>query len=332
MHIRKFTGPGKEDILSNPSRILLYNFGIDESQLKPEHKAFLTSLVAPTLKNGGSVSIVGLASRSGSFRHNDRLSLCRAESVRTFLEHTVRNGFPIREFKSFGERKAKLDGVRNGVEDERYRSVLLFLSTSPKPPEPVLDDSVIHEIQLPNIGKSEGILDYIGQGIDVTTGGAAIINLVVDSVLLDVGGTLLGALGNVLAMPAVWLEANKFARNNGQKLGFSKALQEMADVYSDYDLRLTPESQWKALPHPVPKFGPLSDASVTVAERSARVGTREGYEAAWRFISQMDRSPRIISGNVNHKPVKFRVSGRAFLWWLRQRYQEDLWRKVHERF
>lgn len=329
--MHKFTGPGKQELLPN-SRILLYNFGIDQCHLKPEHRTFLMSSVAPALRTGGSISIVGLASRSGTFKHNDRLSLQRADSVRTFLQHSVKNAFPIREFKAFGERKAKLDGMRDGSENERYRSVLLFMSASPKPPDPVIDGTIVHEVQLPTINSSEGILDTVGQVLDVAGGVGSIINLVIDSVLLDMGTIFLTAISGIVGMAAVWLESNKFARNNGRKLGFSKAMQEMADVYSDYDLRLVPESKWKPLPHPVANFGSLPDGSVTVAERSARVGTREGYEAAWKLIVQMDRSPRDMTVTVNGKQKLLRLSGRMLLWLMYRAYEDDVWRKILARF
>ncbi len=329
----KHTGPGKADFWSQPrEKILLYNFGINDPHLKHEHRMILRSRLVPILEKGGSVSIIGLASRSGRMSHNQTISLQRAENVRVFLQHAVTQGFNVREFKAFGERKAKLDGQRDGFEDERYRSVVLFPSSSPQPPDPDLDDQAVHEIQLPNIGKTEGVLDTIGQILDVTSGAASIINLVVDAVVIDVGGVILAAISTIIGMPAAWLEANKFARNNGQKLGFSKAVQEMSNAYADYDLRLVPESSWKPLPHPIPRFDGPPDESVTVAERSARTGTREGYEAAWKLLSQMDQSPRDFTVNVKGKQSTMRLSGKRFLWLLSRAYKEDVWRKIYARF
>jgi hypothetical protein len=44
----------------------LYNFEIGKFDLKQEHSNYLINVVAPILRRGGSLSIVGLASRSGS--------------------------------------------------------------------------------------------------------------------------------------------------------------------------------------------------------------------------------------------------------------------------
>jgi hypothetical protein len=326
----KHTGPGRSEKLVNPARFMLYNFDIDGAQLKVEHQMALRSTVVPTLRSGGSVSIVGLASRSGKFTHNDRLSLHRAESVRAFLERSVQSRFSVREFKWFGERKAKLDHQRDGSENERYRCVLLFLSSGPVAPLPQINGASLQEIPIPKLGSTEGVLDTAGKILDVASGVGSVLSLALDAVIIDIAGTAIGALATLLGMPAVWLESNKFAQQNGQKLGFSKAMQEMADAFADDDLRFKPEANWPSVPHPVPKF-PGRDEAVTLAERSARAGQREGYEAAWSLIMRMEKTPRTIPVSLKGKTLQIQLSGRRFLWLIHRAYQEDVWRQILRR-
>ena len=326
----RHTGLGRSENLLNPPRLLLYNFDVDASQLKFDHQRALQDSVIPTLRNGGSVSIVGLASRSGSFSHNDRLSLQRAEGVRTFLQKSIPSGFSVREFKAFGERTAQREHQRDGSEDERYRSVVLFLSSGPQPPVPKMDGSSLQEIPIPQFVGTEGVLDTVGKVLDVVSGLGSILNLVLDAVLIDVAGLAIAVLSSIIGMPAVWLESNKFAYQNGQKLGISKAMQQMADAFGADNLRSKPESGWPSVPHPTPNFaGP--DNGVTLAERSAREGQRKGYEAAWTLIMKMEKEPRTFPLNLKGKTIRIKLSGRRFLWLIHRAYGEDVWRKILQR-
>jgi len=324
------TGPGRSENLTNPTRLLLYNFDVDDSYLKIDHQKALEASVVPILRKGGSLSIVGLASRSGSFRHNDYLSVERAEGVRTFLQKCVPNGFAVREFKGFGERKAQLDGQRDGTEDERYRCVILFLSSGPQPPVPNMDGSSLQEIPLPEVVGTEGVLDTVGKILDVMSSLGSILNLALDAVLIDLAGLAITALSSIIGMPAVWLESNKFTFQNGKKLGLSRALQQMADAFDDDDLRSQPETSWPSVPRPVPKFAGPDDA-VTLAERSAREGERKGYEAAWALIMKLEKEPRIFPLKLKGKTVRIKLSGRALLWLMHRAYGDDVWRKILQR-
>ncbi|NNF38175.1 MAG: OmpA family protein, partial [Gemmatimonadetes bacterium] len=63
----------------------LYDFGINSAQLGEAHRRWLSNRVVPILVRGGSITVVGEASRTGSFRHNDALSLRRAKAVLAYL-------------------------------------------------------------------------------------------------------------------------------------------------------------------------------------------------------------------------------------------------------
>ena len=51
----------------------LFNFEVGKFAIKPEHSNWLISVVAPKLRGGGSLTIIGLASRTGSDDFNMQL-------------------------------------------------------------------------------------------------------------------------------------------------------------------------------------------------------------------------------------------------------------------
>ena len=128
------TGRGKTEKRATPPSLMLYNFDIDGEKLKEEHKTFLRTEAFPTLQAGGSVSIVGLTDRKGSAAHNQALSERRAAETESFLRSGVTNGFNVKQSTGFGEGAAAREGEPDGSLDERFRTVLLFLSKTPVPP------------------------------------------------------------------------------------------------------------------------------------------------------------------------------------------------------
>ncbi len=128
------TGSGKTEKRTAPPSLMLYNFDIDGEKLKEEHKTFLRTEAFPTLQGGGSVSIVGLTDRKGSAAHNQALSERRAAETEAFLRSGVTNGFNVKQSTGFGEGAAAREGEPDGSLDERFRTVLLFLSKTPVPP------------------------------------------------------------------------------------------------------------------------------------------------------------------------------------------------------
>lgn len=141
-------------------------------------------------------------------------------------------------------------------------------------------------------------------------------------------GSILGGFSAIIGLPAVWMSGQKAAEKNGGMLGYSRAMQKMADAFSNYDLRDVPESSWPAIPHPVPTFNSPDDA-VTVAERCARAGQRKGCEEAYAFIQKLEAESRELVVNSKGKQAKMKVTGRRLLWFLSQAYHEDVWRRTH---
>jgi hypothetical protein len=115
---------------------MLFNFDIDGDALKAEHITFLRVEALPALRAGGSVSVIGLTDRRGSAAHNKTLSDRRVARTVEFLRREMPSGLNLKQTTGFGEERAALEGEIDGTLDERFRTVLLFLSPPPGP-EPI---------------------------------------------------------------------------------------------------------------------------------------------------------------------------------------------------
>jgi hypothetical protein len=132
-------GPGRILLDSqdkNKVTAVLYNFDIAKHELKPEHADWLRRNVVPLLRAGGSMVILGLASPSGPEGFNEPLSQRRIDAVVAFLRKESPNNFKIAFDLAAGEKWARALGVRDGTEDEKWRSVVLSAWNRPTPPPP----------------------------------------------------------------------------------------------------------------------------------------------------------------------------------------------------
>ncbi|MGJ4944282.1 hypothetical protein ACQR1W_27195 [Bradyrhizobium sp. HKCCYLS1011] len=114
----------------------LFNFEVGKFAIKPEHSNWLMSVVAPKLRDGGSLTIIGLASRTGSDDFNMQLSQNRLRAVIDFLRRQVPNNFKIALEVAKGERAAMYAGEKDGVENESWRAVIISVWNKPNPPPP----------------------------------------------------------------------------------------------------------------------------------------------------------------------------------------------------
>jgi hypothetical protein len=115
----------------------LFNFKIDGDRPQRDHDLFLGSVAAPLLvaNPAAGARLVGLASRSGSDRHNLALSLRRARNAETSLSFFIlANDLvnppsppPRTSVGGQGEQFAANLGVKDGTEDSRFRSVLVTI-------------------------------------------------------------------------------------------------------------------------------------------------------------------------------------------------------------
>ena len=120
----------------------------------------------------------------------------------------------------FGERVAAQEGYRDGTEDERFRAVVLFLSSSPVPPMPPSDP---HGDPPVNIDSSSpgSVLDSVGKVLDVVSGVGGPLALLLDGlvagVVVDTLGTAAGVAGAILAVPLAWNQGDRLAGWNANR-------------------------------------------------------------------------------------------------------------------
>ncbi|MBA8900213.1 OmpA family protein [Phyllobacterium sp. P30BS-XVII] len=119
------------------AQIRLTGFAISSSVLTDTHKTALDQKIVPILKAGGSVSIAGLASRSGGTDFNSKLSTDRAYATYDYLKAATKGVVRARVGEAVygqGESVAAASGVADGTEDAFYRAVEVSAWTKITPP------------------------------------------------------------------------------------------------------------------------------------------------------------------------------------------------------
>lgn len=109
---------------AQPSRFVL-NFEPGSSQLTPESRAQLPSVIAQARRiSGGEIIVIGHTDRQGSAEANDRLSLVRAQAVRELL---VQQGFDAELIEAVGrgEREPLVQTDDEVVEPRNRRAEIL---------------------------------------------------------------------------------------------------------------------------------------------------------------------------------------------------------------
>lgn len=117
----------------------LYGFGIGSYGLTTTHTNWLDDHIVPLIIHGGSVSVVGEASRSGSDEDNEELSEKRAEAVVAYLRRAIsrqarasgHHGFRVTSVVGEGERPAETAGLIDGDENSYYRAVRVIAWSYP---------------------------------------------------------------------------------------------------------------------------------------------------------------------------------------------------------
>ncbi len=116
--------------------VRLSHFNIGSHGLHPDHLAFLTSSVVPVLDKGGSILLMGMASRSGSAASNQALSQRRNDEVLKRLRSISRANFKVNQSVAVGEEAARDAKVADGKEDPYWRAVQIVYWGNPEPPPP----------------------------------------------------------------------------------------------------------------------------------------------------------------------------------------------------
>ena len=130
---RLISDPGKNVLLAAN----LFNFAVNSDRPLIDHDRWLAQVAAPMLsgKPAAGARIVGLASRSGSADHNQKLSVRRAKSVDAslalllFASNLVNppSPPPRTSVGGQGEHFAAGVGAKDGSEEGRFRAVLVTL-------------------------------------------------------------------------------------------------------------------------------------------------------------------------------------------------------------
>ena len=130
----KATGPGKSRVDGN--HVLLFNFDIDGTVVKSEHRTALIKDVVPELKAGRDFEVIGMADRLGDATYNRALSQRRIDAVVTVLRSLVSPELSPSLTAFSGETPAQQAGEADGSTDEMFRAVMINLLDNPNPPRP----------------------------------------------------------------------------------------------------------------------------------------------------------------------------------------------------
>lgn len=148
---------------------LLFNFDVNVHTLKPEHWAWINENVGVggLVFRGQAASvgttqllIAGLASRTGNNAFNWALAKRRAFSVAAAIgARNVRGLTPVIQF-GVGEEAARLAGLKDGVEDEKWRGVMLRFDAATKniPPRPPVPTFRPPDFRIPRLTYAKYIL------------------------------------------------------------------------------------------------------------------------------------------------------------------------------
>lgn len=301
--------------------LLLSNFDVAGARLKPGHELPLLGVIAPMLRAGGSCTIFGMASRSGSVGTNDVLSQRRAEAVKSRLAREIN---PLRAISvtGFGESLAAQSGHKDGSEDANMRGAIVVAWPKPTPPD---IKSVVNNLKSLPGPPGFSLLNAAGTALDVLDGVGLAVSV---SGLLEVGtpgalgvlaagAEILGPITAVVALHvsvfATLMDGDNLAETNSELEGFWNAMEDMAKQYDDRNFDRKPLDTWPAVRKPAPRKK-VGVHLKTVAARRADIGEQRGIDKAYRFIQSMDRTPRSVKVEV--KPGQSReikVPGRLLL-------------------
>lgn len=309
----KKTGEGRFAYEKGIFTVRLYNFDVDSAQLKPEHKKFLDEEIAPKLANGNSISLIGLASRSGPGMHNERISESRADRVHEYLTDTTHISFECRIKEWNGERSAKEKGEPDDSEDDWYRAVIVMTSPAYEPPDP--GDAAINKIanrQPQDHFKHEASGETLSQILDIAPNVSDVLELLPWATAAK-AAEVLGPVGiaiqifQTLAQPVILHmqveEQNKFL---GTIQGLAEAIQDMADQYDD-TVALSPSYSWPKIKEPA-----VRSIGHEFGSEPWMQGKKQGVKMAFECFKEIDNKKVTINGHAYTGKELLRVFKKKF--------------------
>jgi hypothetical protein len=319
----KKTGPGKYMTGKNGDgdiSVKLFNFDINGSEVKENHRTILRSTVIEILKAGGSVAILGHASTTGASDYDYTLGVERAEEVLKFLRKEGGSKFAVTKIDSRGKSAALAITGKNNNEDPEWRAVWVRVWTKDAAPtdigqpiRPGVPLPVDPGISQANdwINLAGGVLSIVDLGIDIAATYSAAAGLATAGAATGIGGLVLAALGGIIGLPALWAATDSLAEFNGQVQGYADAMQDMAEAYKDDSLDRKPPRDWPKIPRPTPHTS--SNIPTSVSQQYWRQGQRKGCDQAYIDILKVEANPIEIEGTVKGAKKKIKVNGKVML-------------------
>jgi hypothetical protein len=310
----------KVDAASEVVRAWLFNFDVGKATLKREHIDLLDSAIAPVLKDGGSIKLLGLASTTGSVVRDKQLGEERTHAVVAHLRRTVGSAFHMTKELSLGKTMALAfegahikGGTKDNVEDEVWRAVVLnaWNRGAPPPPPPPLDVPFTNSTWA----------DTVSKALDVTSMSLSLIDLAVDlleiseaSTVTGAGGLIVGGIGAIVQLPLIFAAIDAFQNTNGQISGAASTIQALADQYSESAIpKNTPMSKWPPI-----KIPELNEIDPTPAFRA---GALEGRTRVLKKVAELEKNPKSVT---LESGKQVRISGRVWLRALSFKFKDNV--------
>jgi len=325
---------------------LLFDFDIDGAIVKSAHMSLLREKFATQLNNGGGVTIIGNASRTGAEGHNMFLSTSRAKSVLSYLQQvSSAKSFPVSIFKGVGTQTARNQGQAANSENPYYRSVYVSFRKKDEPP-------VIKGIPLPDGGQIDIIEPIMGQEGKLDDTWADIASMVNDiasglgsigSFLFDVFGMaavagvldLIGIVQGVLSiasLPLTWAASDRSNWFNGYCKGFWLAMQDMVNGYKDPGLDTMPYDKWPSIVKPISRGEPtVLDQQTFASSRAWTAGQRKGCQDAWQAMTNLETSPKNMTKGGKTYKLTGKVVLRALYKWKGGDVDDAIHAKIDDR-
>jgi hypothetical protein len=333
-------GDGKTEKLGGDEvseiRCLLYDYDSGSANVKSAHMTYMKTKILPVLSKGGSLTIIGMASRCGNEATNSSLSSTRARQALAYVTQIAPKNVKSKMYEAAvagaGTTVAKNQLQPAGSDNERYRSVYMSVWNKSDPPPPPTPDvklpdgsQVFQGVKPVTPLPSDSALDKTGKALDIVSGAAGLAELAAGILGLGAAATAIGAvsaitgiISAIISTPMAWASQDAVARFNGRCQGFWEAMQDMAKQYKDEGLDKKALDSWPALAVPAAHIDTSRPvASLLVAEKCWREGQETGKTEAYNAIIKLDSTPLPAKALIAGKeyPVNARIALRSLWKW-----------------
>jgi hypothetical protein len=327
--MKRATGPGQYEITIDESDEVagrLFNFDTEGTELKKDHLPPIANRVFPILRAGGSASLLGLASITGSAELDMTLSVGRAKAVedrlRTLWAWVPNDPFgpyngPMRLKSVRGVGKEFAAAFRKKTDipnDPKWRAVWFHAWQKPTPPP---DKIFIDDIDLPDLGD---VGPDIGKWLDGISWFIGALDFADLCPVLDLVASVIDTL---YALPGAWLAADRAAYKNGYIVGYNNAMQDMADAYSDAALDRTPLGQWPPIPRPEPHKA-LWASQPSVTQQKSEEGEQAGCDEAYTEMQRLEASPKHKHVVIHGEPTVLLFTAKRWLRALKAKFDDNV--------